>query len=290
MSDCTRRSFLVGGGLGTLALGLGPRPDCAERGLNGAFVAGKGEPLVLVHGLGASGEIWSRVIADLARHFRVLAPTLPGHAGGPSSPSGATLQEHVDFIAGILERDPDFKHAHVAGFSIGGSIALEVARRGVARSACAIGPGNHTYTGALKQANQGIAARLAAAAEQLGSLEEAAQDPQVRKAELALIALHGERTTPEEFIQFVNQQLACKVMIELLSDTQPLEPMPMPANCPITLVWGEQDLLFPNVPNVAVARRNVPGAMFVEIPDAGHATLIDQPALTADVIRFAASL
>lgn len=67
-------------------------------------------------------------------------------------------------------------------------------------------------------------------------------------------------------------------------------PEPVLEDCPITLVWGERDILFPNLPNVGVARGNVPGAVFAEIPDSGHVTLIDQPSITANVIRLAASL
>jgi pimeloyl-ACP methyl ester carboxylesterase len=38
---------------------------------------------VLVHGFTDTWRTWQLVLPALARHHDVLAPTLPGHAGGP---------------------------------------------------------------------------------------------------------------------------------------------------------------------------------------------------------------
>jgi pimeloyl-ACP methyl ester carboxylesterase len=39
--------------------------------------AGKGEPLILLHGLGASNYSWRYTVPELAKHYEVFAPDLP---------------------------------------------------------------------------------------------------------------------------------------------------------------------------------------------------------------------
>ena len=47
-------------------------------------IAGQGPDLVLLHGLGASSFSWRHNRAQLARHFRVITPDLPGHGRSPA--------------------------------------------------------------------------------------------------------------------------------------------------------------------------------------------------------------
>ena len=48
---------------------------------------GGGEPLLLVHGFGASADCWGRTIDAFGERYRAVAPDLPGHglATGPRS-------------------------------------------------------------------------------------------------------------------------------------------------------------------------------------------------------------
>ena len=48
---------------------------------------GSGPPLVLLHGFTDTWRTWELVLATLEREHDVLAPTLPGHAGGPPLPA-----------------------------------------------------------------------------------------------------------------------------------------------------------------------------------------------------------
>jgi pimeloyl-ACP methyl ester carboxylesterase len=83
---------------------------------------GQGEPAVLLlHGLGATGAVWAHLSVQLDR--RVLVPDLPGH--GPSAPL-----PHYSFetLASAVARAlPDRRPLVVAGHSLGGVLALELA-------------------------------------------------------------------------------------------------------------------------------------------------------------------
>ncbi len=89
-------------------------------------VTGEGYPLVLLHGLGSSGDDWWFQLPELAAHYRLILPNLRGH--NQSSPLRGTTSIGalaVD-IAYLLEA-LDIKQAHVLGLSLGGAVAQMLA-------------------------------------------------------------------------------------------------------------------------------------------------------------------
>ena len=100
-----------------------------------------GEPIVLIHGFSATPVIWSTILPRLKPEHETLAVTLDGHAGGePIAPDGVS----VAALASGVERDMEtagFEQAHLVGNSLGGWLALELARRQRASSVVAFAPG-----------------------------------------------------------------------------------------------------------------------------------------------------
>ena len=117
-------------------LGPGARAGAARLGAAGlragvsaAHRGGSGPPLVLLHGFTDTWRTWELVLPALERRHDVFAPTLPGHAGGPAL-EGAV---HRRLLADAVERAMDeagFETAHIAGNSLGGYVALQLAARG----------------------------------------------------------------------------------------------------------------------------------------------------------------
>jgi pimeloyl-ACP methyl ester carboxylesterase len=101
--------------------------------------AGAGETLLLLHGLGTTRADFDQIFPLLALHFDVLAVDLPGQGvAGPVSGNPT-----VAALADALERDLDQRglvQVHILGNSLGARLALELARRGRARSVVAIAP------------------------------------------------------------------------------------------------------------------------------------------------------
>ena len=89
---------------------------------------GKGEPVVLIHGLHSSAELnWNKpgVVAELAKDHRVIAIDLPGH-GKSDKPEkedayGLQVVEDVALLVDHLK----IKKAHVVGYSLGGMVAVK---------------------------------------------------------------------------------------------------------------------------------------------------------------------
>lgn len=102
---------------------------------------GSGRPLVLLHGIGMSHAAWNAVLPYLCAR-RVIAFDIAGFGATPPLPKG-TLPTIPNLVAALeqslhaigLEAPVD-----IAGNSLGGAMALEAARRGIARSVVAISP------------------------------------------------------------------------------------------------------------------------------------------------------
>jgi pimeloyl-ACP methyl ester carboxylesterase len=92
----------------------------------GYLTGGQGEPLVIVHGGGDSGNAWLKNAVELSRHYQVYVPDLPGF--GFSQPLGEEfiLSEYVLFIE-EFRRHLGLDSFHLIGHSLGGSIALHYA-------------------------------------------------------------------------------------------------------------------------------------------------------------------
>lgn len=80
-------------------------------------------PLVLLHGWGLSQRVWTPLKAALAADWHVVAPDLPGHGAAAPMPV-AELEAWTDQLVAHL---PD--EAVLCGWSLGGMIAIDLARR-----------------------------------------------------------------------------------------------------------------------------------------------------------------
>jgi pimeloyl-ACP methyl ester carboxylesterase len=89
------------------------------------FEVGRGQPLVLIHGLGDDHRAWRRSLPDLALHHRVIPYDLRGHGQTTlGSPAGSLRQLGDDLVA--LMDAIGIGAADIAGFSLGGTIAMRV--------------------------------------------------------------------------------------------------------------------------------------------------------------------
>jgi 3-oxoadipate enol-lactonase len=87
---------------------------------------GAGEPLILIHGLGAHADSWRLQIEPLASSYRVIAPDLRGHGQSGFRPNEPlNLRSMAADIMALLH-NLRIEQAHFCGISMGGMIALEI--------------------------------------------------------------------------------------------------------------------------------------------------------------------
>lgn len=84
--------------------------------------AGAGQPLVLMHGIGANASAWRPQLAALADAFDVIAWDAPGYGRSADPPGDWTMADYADALAGFLD-GLGIARAHLLGQSWGGVLA-----------------------------------------------------------------------------------------------------------------------------------------------------------------------
>jgi pimeloyl-ACP methyl ester carboxylesterase len=246
---------------------------------------GKGEPLLLLHGITATERIWRQVIPHLAPHHDTIAITAPGHRGGADWPERPA---RIRFVVDDAERQLDalgIETAHIAGNSMGGWVSLELARRGRARTVCAFSPAGSFIPGEKEGARRAKhLERVVADARRFRRvLPLIARSSLGRRFGLRLNAMHGDRVAPADMVDWAADSAAVVGHEELLRSPERLEPLD-PAPCPITIAWACADRVLRFEPLYERMRALVPGAEYVVLDDVGHVPMMDDPGLVARMI------
>lgn len=247
------------------------------------------EPLVLIHGFSSTGKIWQPVLELLEHDHEVLAVNLAGHVGGPEIPEGTEVS--VGALIDAVERDMDaagFETAHLVGNSLGGWIALELARRGRARSVGALSPAGGWEAGTraekrlrtLFKRNHKLSTRM------LPRLDRLVRRPRLRRMLLWQVVTHGERIPAAVAAQIVRDSVDCPVYFELMDAIMRSGP-PRSLDgitVPVALVWGTRDRILPLRRYSQRLRDMLPEAEWVELRGLGHVPMSDDPELVARTI------
>jgi pimeloyl-ACP methyl ester carboxylesterase len=251
------------------------------------LAAGKGETLVLVHGLGGSAANWLALAPLLlpGRRLpgrRLIVPELPGHGGSDPLPAAASLTSYADGLAELLDGP-----VAVVGHSLGGAIALRLAIRRpelvsalVLAGAAGISSGSRraryglTITGWLKPGRRIAPYRdrvaRSAALKTLVFGRWGASDPPALPPEMAEAFLSG----PARHTDTVS---AAKALVR--DDPRPdLDRV----RCPVLLLWGARDNQLPVGDAFEYARRL--RAPLRAIADCGHLLIGERPEACADAI------
>jgi pimeloyl-ACP methyl ester carboxylesterase len=243
-------------------------------------------PLLLLHGLGMSARVWDPLRTRLEPHHEVVVHTIRGHRGGaPALNRPVLVDDLVDDVEQMLDA-VGIGRPHIAGNSLGGWVAIELARRGRALSVCALSPAGTWHAGTAEQALGVRKIRRARRAARLGrpcGLPSAMRSGVVRRFVFRDVAEHGDRLSAVQAIAGVDDLLGCDVLNNILSTEEELAPLdPLP--CPTTLAWSGNDRILPLAVNGQLARVRLPQARFVVLPGVGHVPMIDDPEQVLAVI------
>lgn len=246
---------------------------------------GDGEPLVLIHGIGSRWEMWSPVLDALAAERDVIALDVPGFGASPRPPAGTPAG--ITSMAVMVEEffgSIGIERPHVAGNSMGGWLALELAKRGSVRSANGLSPaGFHNNPERAFELVSLIITRL-------GSKATRPLAPQIastalgRKLAASSLMARPERVPAAEMVlnlQGVADATWFWANLWTLSKTRFSGGTAI--NVPVTIAWGERDhLLLPQQARRALAE--IPSAHYVLLKGCGHVPTYDDPELVAKTI------
>jgi pimeloyl-ACP methyl ester carboxylesterase len=249
---------------------------------------GSGSPLVLVHGLGAELCVWEPVLEPLALDHDVIAVDLPGFGRSRALPDGQTPTPRAlaGAVAALLD-ELGVADAHVAGNSLGGWVALELAKAGRARSVVGLCPAGLWGAPLLRagpgerQVVRGRAHRTARRARPLIPL--VMLSPRVRRLVLSPFVAHPDRV-PYHAAWRMIRSYARATAYDATSSAMRSDHFTGGEQIavPVTLAFGERDRL------VRPTRSSIPGARSVVLPGCGHIPMWDAPDLVVDLIRTTA--
>jgi pimeloyl-ACP methyl ester carboxylesterase len=255
------------------------------------YRAGEGEPVVLLHGFTGHWRHWKPVLADLVARHEVIAPTLSGHKGGPAYPSGLGLEKVAD-AGDSLERHLDelgIGTAHFVGNSMGGALALELAKRRRARSVVAISPGGGWELGGPEPERiaRFFVRQMRIVRVSRRQIPRLMRRSGARKLAMRDIMRHGELISPADAVDMSLDPLGCTVVNDVLSSLRAgrghVEDLDQIA-APTLIAWAELDRILPLATCSARFKREIPNAEFRVLPGVGHVPMWDDTRLVVKTI------
>jgi pimeloyl-ACP methyl ester carboxylesterase len=252
--------------------------------------SGSGEPLVLIHGIGGELCIWELVLDRLAQSFDVIALDLPGFGNSPALAEDVepTPRRLAAAVASFLD-ELGIERAHVAGNSLGGWVALEMAKARRTRSVTALCPAGlwgAPIIGACAPETRGRLHRFARMIRPL--VPVLMLSGRARQLALGHVVAHPERVPYSAARRMVSSYARATaydatqsaMLSNNLGDAESID-------VPVTIAFGERDRL------IRPTRARVAGARTVVLPDCGHIPMWDDPelvtSLIADTSRAAAA-
>lgn len=229
---------------------------------------GSGEPVVVIHGLGGTTNVWGAQVDDLSRRFTVVHVDLEGSGRSPAA-SKLSVQSWVDDLVALAD-DEGLSTLRVVGHSLGTLIAQHFTAQNPSRVVrLALLGINRAPVDARRQALRDRAAKvreggLEAIVDSVvsaGISRHALQNPLVAPFARELVL----RQSPEGYAR------SCEAISEAVAaDLSRIK-------CPVLLVAGEDDTVSPPSISQSVASE-LGGAKVVILKQCGHWMPIERPA------------
>jgi 2-succinyl-6-hydroxy-2,4-cyclohexadiene-1-carboxylate synthase len=232
--------------------------------------------IVLLHGFTHTGASWDPVIAALPQRYKALAPDIRGHGSAARRP--ASLRSVVADVCGLAG-----ERFTLAGYSMGGRIALHVAVAAPARVQRLV----------LIGASPGIedaderAQRRAADERLADEIEQDTIEAFARRWASTTTVLAGQ---PASLREAIHQDRLRNTPSGLAAALRSLGTGALPSlwgrlselGMPVTLVVGERDEKFRGIGAQMASR--LPRTNLIVVPDAGHAVHLEAPRAVAEII------
>jgi pimeloyl-ACP methyl ester carboxylesterase len=257
----------------------------ASGGLLSYERVGSGRPLLLIHGIGATHQAWTPILTALAQYHDVIALDLPGFGDSSPLPGGQTPT--VSQLAGDVERfceELDLSQVDVVGNSIGARVALELARRGRAKTVVAISPQGLGTIAQKRRVRQQLRLMHAGACISAPVAGPLARTRIGRTLLFGIATARPWQLNPAEVTALVRSFAQAPGFAKTLEwfmdhDAEGIEEI----GCPVTIAWGTRDRILP-VSHAKEWTERLPNAELVLLEGLGHVPMGDDPALVARTI------
>lgn len=236
---------------------------------------GKGPVLIALHGFGGDADNWLRIARGLGKHFRVIAPDLPGFgASDPGDGLAFDIDSQVTRLNAFV-RTLGVRPSMVVGSSMGGWIAAAYAARypGPLRALWLLAP--------LGVYNSNKSSTLEAIDRDQESPFQIANRHQFKQR--VVVPMFGQLPwIPYPLMVFYAQraieqsEAGRRKFMQVLNDSAPLEKSAAMIEIPVLLQWGAKDCVV-DVSGVAALEQVIPD-LSVRVQDKiGHLPMLEAP-------------
>jgi len=234
---------------------------------------GEGQPLVLIHGLGQTGDAW-KLQEELSEYFQLFIPTLRGHGTSPVTQNIA-LRYFAQDILSMLDEN-GIKSAHFCGLSLGGMIVQEIHSQAKKRVKSMILANTTSYV-------PGLLAELVLQ-DQERSLNRLSDEDYIKK-----IALNSLYRPSDETIHHALQtfHLNRETYIQTARATQGINYLMMLTftKVPIQIISSSHDYVTPYLYNAYVTQWWARKAKLTLLNQTGHLSNIQKPAQFNSIVK-----
>ena len=230
------------------------------------YCAGRrGTPIILIHGLGNSAEVWASMVLLLSKEYLVYALDLPGFGKTPLAPEGANVHTHILYLQRFLDA-LGYPRVTLVGNSLGGWIATHFAAQYPERV-------SHLYllnSAGLRR-------------EQMNSpyaIDRAAARRSMKHIWGYEMPLPGFLL---DAVVRISQQPAYVNFIEGYDPQEELDEVLPQVQVPTTLIWRTRDGLFPST-FAHEFHTHIANSELILLDGVGHMPQVQVPAKVARVI------
>lgn len=244
-------------------------PTLHSNGIEMAYdVAGRGEPLLFLHGLGSQGEDWAMQVPYFSAHYQVITADMRGHGASGKPPGPYSVPMMAEDVVGLMD-GLGVESAHVAGLSMGGMIAfqLTVDRPERVRSLVVVNSGPalvpRTPGEWLRVQQRLLLAQVFGPARTGRFLSKRLFPKPEQDALRAQFVERWARNDPAAYLAALRALVGWSVLDRVDQ-----------IRCPVLVISGDRDYTPADTKQAYAAM--IPEAQFLVIKDSGHATPIDQ--------------
>lgn len=247
---------------------------------------GSGSPVVLSHSYFCTGEMWRELVPQLAQAYRVVNVDLRGHGRSGAIGAPFSLYDLVDDIVQVLD-SLDIECAAWAGLSVGGMVSMRAALTVPERVAGLLlldtHAGAETLVRRIKYAVMRAVARHVGTGAVLPAVTRLMFGPTTRRQNRHLVSEWEEKFRSADLTSML---LYARCLVNRDSIVARLSEIRVPA----LVIVGQEDAALPVHCSEEIAAE-LPDARLVVVPEAGHLSALEQPAIIAEeMCRFLRAL